>query len=111
MLQCELFYKFKENEVKILKNIKISIVEIIACNIFPIIYGFIEISVFEIMLKTCRRIDIPPKPSKQLDNMIVVVYSLIGIVEIVFNPFVNSMKPERIPLANSWGMLNMFKRG
>ena len=52
-------YKFKLNQGNIKKNIKTYVAAITPCNILPMIYGFIEISVFEIMLNTWSSIEIP----------------------------------------------------
>ena len=39
--------------------------DISPCNNLPYIYGFIDKSVFETMLNTCKNIDNPPKPRKR----------------------------------------------
>ena len=65
-------------------------------KILPIIYGFIDKSVFEIILNTCRRTDIPPKLKK---NVVMVSFILIDmyVSEVIsFIPAVVSSIPRKM---------------
>ena len=65
-------------------------------KILPIIYGFIDKSVFEIILHTCRRTDIPPKLKK---NVVMVSFILIDmyVSEVIsFIPAVVSSIPRKM---------------
>ena len=75
------------------------------------IYGFIEISDVEVMLKTWSKIEIPPKPSKKADIIIFKEIALNGILAITDTPFVSSIIPAKSPLANEEGMFKVFSKG
>ena len=63
----------------------------------PYIYGLIDKSVLEVMLNTCRRTEIPPKPSKNAVIIIFIDNFLKAIFEMIFIPLVISNKPVKIP--------------
>lgn len=69
---------------------------IIPCRSFPIAYGFIEISDFEVMLKTCSKTLKPPKPRSIAAIIIVVEIDFVLILIICESPFVSSTIPETI---------------
>lgn len=66
------------------------------CNNFPRIYGLIEISDLDVMLKTCNIIDIPPKPSKKAQDITFTPKFLLAIADTVETPFVSSNMPVNI---------------
>ena len=37
----------------------------IPCNSFPYIYGLMDKSLLEVILRTCNKTEIPPKPRKK----------------------------------------------
>ena len=65
-------------------------------NNLPKIYGFIDISDFEVILSTCNIIDIPPKPSKKAHTITFMPRFLPAITETAETPFVNSKIPVNI---------------
>ena len=65
----------------------------IPCNSFPKIYGLIDKSLLEVILSTCNKTEIPPKPSKKAVINILIESFLQAILEIVLIPFVISKKP------------------
>ena len=77
----------------------------------PIIYGFIEISDVDVILNTCSKIEIPPKPSKKLHIIIFTDIALNGILDIIETPFVSSTIPEKRPFAKEAGRLNFSSKG
>ena len=78
---------------------------------FPIIYGFIEISDVEVILKTCNKTEIPPKPSKNAQIIVFTEIILNGIFEIIETPLVSSIIPENSPFANDVGKFKTFSKG
>ena len=81
------------------------------CNNLPKIYGFIEISDLEIILNTCNIIEIPPKPSKKAQIIILIARFLLATQETAVIPFVNSKIPVRIGAIKSVLILNKLKQG
>lgn len=75
------------------------------------IYGFIEISDVEVILKTWSIIEIPPKPSKNADTIIFKEIALNGIWAITDTPFVSSIIPAKSPLAKEAGIFKVFNKG
>ena len=69
---------------------------IIPCKNFPKIYFFIDMSDFDIILRTCSNIDKPPKPSKKAHIIILIEIDLLAILEIIEIPLVSSIIPEII---------------
>lgn len=69
---------------------------IIPCKSFPIAYGLIDISDFEVILNTCNKTLKPPKPSNKAEITIVVEIDFVLIVTICESPFVSSTIPEII---------------
>lgn len=65
------------------------------CKNFPIIYGFIEISDFDMILKTCNNTLNPPKPSSNEQIIILVEIFFVTILQTIFKPFVNSIIPDK----------------
>ena len=74
-------------------------------------YGFIEISDVDVILKTWSKIEIPPKPSKNAQIIIFTEIALNGIFAIIDTPFVSSTIPEKRPLANDVGIFNLLSKG
>ena len=64
-----------------------------------------------ITAKLIKRIEIPPKPSKKEARIILIDSFLQGILQIIFNPLVNSKKPDIIPFANSEGIFSELNKG
>ena len=58
-------------------------------------YGFIDKSDFETILKTCNKTDNPPKPSKKLVAIILIDIYFIFTSEIKLIPFVISKMPVK----------------
>lgn len=86
--------------------------ENIPCNILPIIYGFIEISLLEIILNTCNNIEIPPNPNRKEDKIILIEISLQAIELICLTPFVTSIIPDKKLLAKALLLIpNKLKTG
>ena len=56
-------------------------------------YGFIDKSFFETMLYTCKNIEIPPNPSKNEVNIILIEIAFICIFDINAIPLVISIIP------------------
>ena len=81
------------------------------CNNLPKMYGFIDKSVFETILNTCKNIDIPPIPSKKEVNIIFNEIAFICIFEINDIPFVISKKPVRIGATKVVGIFKRLKQG
>lgn len=77
----------------------------------PKIYGFIDISEVDVILKTCKSIEIPPNPSKKLHTIIFIDIDFIGIFEARDTPFVSSTMPEKIAFPNESGMFNTERIG
>ena len=73
---------------------EVIILDIIPCKSFPIIYGFIDIFSFDVILITCNRIDIPPKPNKKEAIIMLILENLNK--ERLFSPLVNSTIPISI---------------
>ena len=65
-------------------------------KILPIIYGFIDKSVFEIILHTCRRTDIPPKLKKKAVMTSFVLVDMYDSEVISFIPEVVSSIPSKM---------------
>lgn len=74
-------------------------------------YGFIEISDVDVILKTWSKTEIPPKPSKNEQIIIFTEIALNGIFATIETPFVSSTIPAKIPLANDAGRFNLFNKG
>lgn len=74
-------------------------------------YGFIDISEVLVMLNTWSKIEKPPKPSRNAQVIMLIEISLNWIFEINATPFVNSIIPEKNPLANDEGKLSDFSSG
>lgn len=70
-----------------------------------------ERSDFEIMLKTCNNTEIPPKPSINAHNTIFTEMLFVAIDVISEIPFVSSIIPDIIGLANEKPRLSNFKIG
>lgn len=83
----------------------------IPCKIFPYKYGFIDKSVLEVILNTCKKIEIPPKPSKNDVNRILIEIFLQAILEIIWIPFVISNKPVRNPCTKVVSILKKLNTG
>ena len=81
------------------------------CNIFPKIYGLIDKSVFDVMLNTCSKTDIPPKPNKKEVKIIFIESFLQAIVEKEEMPFVISIKPLSRGKQNDVSIFNKLKIG
>lgn len=58
-------------------------------------YGLIDKSVLEVMLRTWSNTEIPPKPSKNAVKIMLIESFLQAICEIEFIPFVISKNPQR----------------
>ena len=65
----------------------------IPCNSFPKIYGLIDKSLLEVILSTCNKTEIPPKPSKNAVINMLIESFLQAILEILLIPFVISKNP------------------
>ena len=74
-------------------------------------YGLIDISELEVILRTCNITDIPPKPSKNAHIIILILIAFIGILDIIETPFVSSTMPESRPFAKEGGMFNKVNIG
>ena len=74
-------------------------------------YGFIDKSDLEIILKTCNKTDIPPKPSKKLVAMILIDIFFSFIADIKLIPFVISKIPVKNEAISSGGILNFMQIG
>lgn len=74
-------------------------------------YGFIDKSVFEVMLNTCKNTEIPPKPSRNAVITRLIERFLLLIDEIVWIPFVISNNPVNIPDIKFWSMCKILKIG
>ena len=92
-------------------KIYVYVAAIIPWSSFPTIYFFMERSVFEIILKTWSNTEIPPKPSKKAHNIIFIEIFFVAIDAISDTPFVSSIIPDIIGLANLIGILSNFKMG
>lgn len=92
-------------------KIYVYVAAIIPWRSFPTIYFFMERSVFETILKTWSNTEIPPKPSKKAHNIIFTEILLVAIDVISETPFVSSIIPDIIGLANVIGILSNFKMG
>ena len=70
------------------------------CKIFPIMYGFIDKSDFETILKTCNNTDNPPKPSKKLVKIIIseIFFNFMAVIKLI--PFVISKIPVQNEVIN-----------
>ena len=83
----------------------------IPCIIFPYKYGFIDRSVLEVMLNTCRKTEIPPKPSKKAVKITFKLIALICIEAICLMPFVISSSPVSNGIQKEELILKSFKIG
>lgn len=63
------------------------------------------------MLKTCKRTEMPPNPSKNAHNIIFTERALYGIVAICFTPLVSSINPFIIPEEKLSLILKLFNMG
>lgn len=77
----------------------------------PYTYGLIDKSDFEVILKTCNRTDIPPKPSKKAVKIRLIESFLLEILEIELIPFVISKKPLISGVAKEESILKKAKIG
>lgn len=75
------------------------------------IYGFIDKSELDVILRTWSKIEIPPKPSKNAQIITLTDIALNGIFEIIATPFVSSIIPENTPFAKLLGKLIVFNKG
>ena len=64
-----------------------------------------------IVLQTWSKIEIPPKPNKNEANIIFMDNFFVGILQILFNPLVNSKIPEIKLFPNSAGTFNKLNKG
>ena len=80
-----------------------------ACSNLPRIYGFIDKSVFAIVLQTCNNIDIPPRPRRKEAIIMFIDKFFSGMLHIIFKPFVNSRIPEMKPVQNVEGICSKLK--
>lgn len=74
-------------------------------------YGLIDKSVFEVILRTCKSTEIPPKPSKNDAKIILIDIALIFILEINEMPFVISSMPVSKGVVKSEGICKNEKHG
>lgn len=81
------------------------------CKILPNIYGFIDKSVFEVILSTCNKTEIPPNPSKNAENKIFIESIFIWIFEINEIPFVISKIPVKNGVIKFVGICNKLNDG
>jgi len=77
----------------------------------PIIYGFIEISDLDIILKTWSIIDIPPNPNKKAQAITLMNKFLLTMEETSVTPLVSSKIPVSIGTINSVFIFNILKQG
>ena len=70
-----------------------------------------EISDFEIMLKTCNKIEIPPNPNKKATIHTLITKFLLAIDVTKARPFVNSMSPVTKGIIKRDGMWIILKKG
>ena len=68
-------------------------------------------SVFDVILNICKKTDIPPMPSKNEVNTILIDMNFMCILEIIDIPFVISKSPIRSEEANAKGICNNLKIG
>ena len=66
-------------------------------------YVFIERPALLIMLKTCNSTEIPPNPSKKLDDTMFTDIAFICVFATKLTPFVSSIIPDRIGFISSAG--------
>lgn len=66
------------------------------CNSFPYMYGFMDRSLLDVILYTCKKTEIPPKPSRNAERIIFMLIVFIGIIEICLIPLVISSIPVRM---------------
>ena len=76
------------------------------CMHLPMKYFFIDKSVCEIILKTCSKTEIPPKPSKNADKIIFCDTLFIFTKAVKLTPFVSS----KIPQSSGWAKLKFSKK-
>ena len=81
------------------------------CKSFPIIYGFIERSDLDTILKIWKNIEIPPIPNKKDVSIIINEMFLIFIFDNIFNPFVISNEPKNSELGILTGILKKLQNG
>ena len=59
------YYKLRLKNGNAKINIHVYIAAIVPWSNLPRIYGFIDISLLDVILKICKSTEIPPKPSKK----------------------------------------------
>ena len=104
-------YRSKLNITKFFKSKKVYKAEMQACNNFPNIYGFIDKSVFAIVLQTWSKTDNPPRPRRKEDRIMLYDRCFSGRLQIIFKPFVNSKMPEMKPVVNFSGICRKLNIG
>ncbi len=74
-------------------------------------YGFIDKSDLEIILKTCNNTDNPPRPSKKLVKIIIneIFFNFIEVIKLI--PFVISKTPVTNEVIIWVGILNLVHIG
>ena len=68
-------------------------------------------SVLDIVLQTCSKTEIPPKPSIKDAIMILIDSFFSGILQITLKPLVSSIIPETNPNINVFGICNKSNKG
>ena len=104
-------YKSKLKNGNTFIKTKVYIIARSPCRSFPKIYGLADKSVLDIMLKTWRNIEIPPKPSKNAVNIIFIESFLQAIEDIKFIPLVISKNPVNNPEINEVSICIILNRG
>ena len=65
----------------------------------------------DIMLRTCKRTESPPKPSRKAHIMIFTEMFLFEIAHTLLTPFVSSIIPEKMLSQNSGDSPKMLNKG
>ena len=81
------------------------------CMHLPMKYFFIDKSVCEIILKTCSKTEMPPKPSKNADKIIFCETLFIFTKAVKLTPFVSSKIPQSSGWAKFISKPKIFKKG
>lgn len=66
---------------------------------------------FDIMLRTCKSTESPPKPSRKAHIMMFMEMFLFGIAHTLLTPFVSSIIPEKMLSQNSGDNPKMLNKG
>ena len=82
-----------------------------ACSNFPKIYGLIDKSVFEIVLQTCSKTEMPPNPRRKEAIIILIESFFSGILQTIFKPLVSSKIPAIKPVEKLSGICNKLNIG